>query len=175
MMRNMTLFGWLGLALIGLALAAGCEQGSDRPATYGVSGTVTLDGTAVEGATVTFAPSATGGTPAVGTTDASGKYSLMSFGTENGAVPGKYMVSITKFTFADAGGGGGDETEMPANYGGADEEQAGGQNELPDNYASPKDSGLTATVTESASQNVFDFPLTSGGAAPPAEDADSPE
>jgi hypothetical protein len=169
MMRNMTLYGWLGLALIGLALAAGCEQAADRPTTYGVTGTVTLDGTAVEGATVTFAPSAAGGTPAVGTTNASGKYSLMSFGTEEGAIPGNYMVSVTKYAF-DEGGADGE-------YGGAVDsgEDTGGENELPENYALAKDSGLTATVTESASQNVFDFPLVSGGAAPPAEKSDSPE
>jgi hypothetical protein len=169
MMNNITWIGWLGSAVVAIALTVGCEQpGSDRPATYKVTGKVTLDGDPVEGATVTFAPSGAGGTPAVGTTDGSGSYSLKSFGTEQGAVPGEYMVSVTKYAFDDAGGGGGGSDagdKMPADYTGAAEqgEDSGGQNELPAKYSVAKDSGLTATVTENAGDNVFDFSLTSGG------------
>ena len=41
---------------------------------------------------------------AVGTTDASGQYSLKSFGTEEGATPGEYKVAIVKYEYDEAGG-----------------------------------------------------------------------
>src|SRR5450759_3213581 len=68
-----------------IALAAcGSSGGGSTPATYGVSGTVTLSGAALAGATITL----TGG--ATSTTDASGNYSFA------GLANGNYTVTPTK-------------------------------------------------------------------------------
>jgi hypothetical protein len=154
-----------------LALVTGC--GGDGLGTVPVTGTVTLDGQPVEGATVTFTPaSETAGTDrsAVGLTDASGKYSLNATGGGEGAVPGTYSVTITKVE--------GHEAEAPA----ASQEEAmkkmqeqaaqGGsaalmpkptvmKHLLPEKYSAPGTSGFKAEVKSGS--NVFDFPLTSGG------------
>jgi len=159
---------FLGLAVIAAALASGCDKGgAQRPKTFPVTGTVTLDGQPVGGASVTFAPSGGKGTPAIGTADASGKYALKSFGTQQGAQPGQYAVGIAKYdygaTTGDAGGKG--TGEMPANYDPNAPQGSAGKNTLPAKYESPATSGLTANVTEDASKNVFDFKLEAGGSA----------
>jgi hypothetical protein len=145
--------------IVGL-FAAGCGEKSDLPKTYGVTGTVTLDGKPVDGATVTFVPGE-GGTPAVGTTNASGQYSLKSFGTAQGAIPGPYLVQIVKYQFASTGAAAATgDGEMPADYQNPESSgEGGGKNQLPAKYESPSQSGLKATVTEDPSKNVFDFQL----------------
>lgn len=63
---------WCLLPLIGMTFM-GCGNG-DRPPLGNVSGTVTMDGEPLVGVIVTFKP--TNGRPAVGVTDATGKYQL---------------------------------------------------------------------------------------------------
>ncbi len=176
-MNTMTLRAGLVLAVGGAALACGCGQsGADRPATYAVTGKVTLDGNPVEGAAVSFVASGEGKS-AAGITDASGTYQLSTFGGNDGAVPGQYKVKITKYKGEggevapggitgpiDDGGQHPDDYDGAPEVGGASEGPPGlPENELPANYADPNMSGLTATVTENAAQNVFDFELKSGG------------
>ena len=105
---------WLALCG-GLRLGlAGCGEDpgvTDRPATVPVSGVVTLGGNPVEGATVTFhagvpAPGQTAqGNSAVGQTDAEGRFQLKTFEANDGAVPGEYVVTISKYEAAASGGG----------------------------------------------------------------------
>jgi len=65
-----------------------------------VTGKVTLDGQPVEGAAVTFTQKDNRSIMALGTTDAKGEYSLITFrGGDKaikGANPGEYVVSIVK-------------------------------------------------------------------------------
>jgi hypothetical protein len=153
--------------LAGTVLALGCSQGDDRPATYQVTGTVTWNNGPVAGANVSFAPAVQGeGRAAVGETDSSGKYTLSTFGGDDGAVPGAYNVTITKFEGgAEAGGsddsGGSEDEAYDAAYdaaGGKMEAEAPqAKNLLPAKYADAKTSGLTKTVE--AKDNVFDFVL----------------
>jgi hypothetical protein len=166
MMRNMTWCGGLGLAAIGLALAVGCQGGGDRPATHPVSGQVTLGGTPVEGAIVSFVPTGEGGNAASGTTDASGNYTLSTFASGDGAVAGEYGVKVVKYEGQQqqaAGSGSEEETDAsgyPASYGGAapeGQDEGPAANRLPPKYANPSTSGFTATVQ--AGNNTFDFPL----------------
>ncbi len=163
MMRSTRLCVFVGLAAIAAALASGCGggQGTKGPATYKVTGTVTLNGQPVSGASVTFAPSGKGG-PAVGKTDASGQYTLRS-GAQEGAAAGQYLVGISKYEYADAGkaagGTGTGSAEMPADYKPDDTGGGGGKNALPAKYESPAGSGLKATVTEEAGKSVIDFKL----------------
>jgi len=78
-----------------LACGGGCSGGGKHPATAPVSGTVTYQGKAVEGATVSFSLVGGGGV-STAITDAAGKYVLRTFGEADGAVPGDYKVTITK-------------------------------------------------------------------------------
>ena len=167
-MRKATLYGCFALVMVGMVLGLGCSQeGGDRPATFAVTGTVTQGGNPVDGATVTFVPTGSGQS-AVGTTDGSGKYTLTTFVSGDGAATGQYGVKIVKYEVGETdaaagGGGGGTDGEMPADYAGAVEDDAAAPlNLLPPKYETPQNSGLTATVTDDASANVFDFPLDGG-------------
>ena len=135
-------------------LAAGCGGGSSNPATVPVSGTVTLNGQAVEGATVSFVGGAAN-RPTTGTTDAQGKFTLSTFEPNDGAPPGEYSITVTKY--ADAGGGTApkevDTTNPDAMYGDGGPDAAGSANELPDKYASISGTPLKETVTAEGDNN----------------------
>lgn len=80
------------VALILFPLLAGCGGG---PRPVKVSGTVTLDGQPVEGATVQFVPAGGTGRPAVGLTRADGGFELTTHENNDGALPGDYKVVVT--------------------------------------------------------------------------------
>jgi hypothetical protein len=82
-----------------LVAAAGC---GDRRGPLPVSGTVTLDGKLVEGATVTFHTVGNDkeGKPATGETDKTGTFRLRT-GNDDGVRPGEYKVVIIKNVLAD--------------------------------------------------------------------------
>ncbi|HCS53380.1 carboxypeptidase-like regulatory domain-containing protein [Rubinisphaera sp.] len=82
---------FLSVALFCFMLT-GCG-GSSGPPLGNVSGTVTLDGKPLEDATVTFYPGE--GRSAIGTTDASGNYTLQFNQDRAGAPIGENIVSIT--------------------------------------------------------------------------------
>ena len=111
-------------------LIAGCGGGLDL---IPVSGTVTLDGKPVDGAAVVFVPVA-GGPVASGTTEAGGKFRLMTV-NEPGAVPGEHHVTVTKQTMHGITADG-----MPGPDGVRVEWH------VPERYSRAKTSGLTATV-----------------------------
>jgi len=162
-----------------VATSMGCSSdggGGDLAKTYPVTGTVTYNGRPVVGASVVFVPTAKTGEAAVAVTDASGKYALKSSGAREGAVPGSYGVKISKAESQDeaasAGDSGGDSgsassgddlvDDYGANYNpDAEEDEAApkSMNFLPAKYGSPSTSGLSATVSNDTSKNVFDFTL----------------
>jgi hypothetical protein len=73
------------------ALATGCSK------TAAVKGRVTLDGQPVSGATVLFVPAAPDrGRPASAQTDDDGNFRLMTYRSEDGAVPGEYRIVVSK-------------------------------------------------------------------------------
>src|SRR5262245_38938119 len=84
-----------GLILLS-ALGAGCG-GKYTPVP--VSGVVTLDGAPVEGATVLFyaVGDEKDGRPAHGTTNKAGEFRLSTLGKEDGALPRRYKVVVTKY------------------------------------------------------------------------------
>ena len=160
-MNKMALGNLLAVVLLASVLGLGCggQQGADRPKTVPVSGTVTHNGEAVDGATVAF-QSAGGSRGAVGVTDAGGKYTLTTFESGDGAVPGEYQVKIFKYKveISEAVADTDSEDYVPPAEGEGEEEAAEPENLLPPIYADPTTSGLTATVSESG-DNTFDFPL----------------
>ena len=80
-------------ATLGLVLP-GC--GPKYPETIPVAGTVTLDDEPVAGAAVVFTPEE--GEEATATTDAAGRFELSTFRLADGALPGKYRVTVAKTT-----------------------------------------------------------------------------
>jgi hypothetical protein len=84
-----------GLTIL-LAAVAGCG-GKFTPVP--VNGVVTLNGTPVEGATVSFyaVGDEKDGRPAHGTTNKDGEFRLSTLGNEDGALPRRYKVVVTKY------------------------------------------------------------------------------
>ncbi len=80
------------LTLLSCLAFAGCG-GGDRPPLGCVTGTVTLDGEPLVGVIVTFKPEI--GRPAVGTTDAVGKYRLEYTRGVQGTKVGENVVGFT--------------------------------------------------------------------------------
>lgn len=97
-----------------LCFAAGCGSGGgDAPELGTVSGTVTLDGSPLRGAMVTFYPAA--GRASFGETDAQGRYELSYKTDVPGAVVGQHTVRITTADPQAVAGGESTET-LPAVY-----------------------------------------------------------
>jgi hypothetical protein len=84
----------LGLPTLLLVCILGVQGCGDSSKLYPVEGTVTVDGNAIEGATVIFT-SQDGQISAAGLTSASGKFKLLTNGKE-GVPAGSYKVAVTK-------------------------------------------------------------------------------
>jgi hypothetical protein len=136
----------LSLALF-LAAFAGCDNSAAGPATVAVTGTVSNDGTPLEGANVIFHPMAESGQTLASqsVTDAQGRFELSTHvgagKFKPGIVPGRYAVAITKLDTASIA-----TTLAPP------------KNLLPKKYADPKTSGFVAEVAE-GQDNEFEFAL----------------
>jgi hypothetical protein len=91
--KTLTLAGLLALA--GLIGCGGMNT---------VEGEVTLDGTPVSGATVTFIPQDPNGLAGSAITDSSGRFTVTAGGTKKGLPAGTYKVTVVKSQAADAGG-----------------------------------------------------------------------
>ena len=150
---RLTLAG--SVAILALTLE-GCSQkaSSNRPQTVAVKGRVTLAGEPLAKATVSFQPDGKGN-GAAGITDDGGTFTLSTFAAKDGAVPGKYKVTVTK---VDDTASGGDMTAT--GYAPPTESSAASKPKsvVPEQYADPAKSGLTAEVAAGAA-NTFDFEL----------------
>jgi hypothetical protein len=139
----------LSVVLAVSAALIGC--GDSGPDKGEVTGKVTYNGSALEGAIVTFHPAE--GALATGTTDASGQYTLE-------AVVGDHKVAVKKSTGSDLGGdtateGPGDMEKM---YLQAKDQAEEAKSAIPEKYGDPEQSGLTTTV--SSGSNTYDITLT---------------
>ena len=139
------------LAAIALAGCGGGEEDLNRPATYPVTGVVTLGGDPVAGAQITFYSNAGGDAAhsAFGRTDAEGRYELTTFESGDGAVPGEYLVTAKKFdTPPPPAEPAEDSMENYVPPSPTDKPPAPPKNELPAQYAARQSTPLKATVTE---------------------------
>ncbi|MDR0335845.1 MAG: carboxypeptidase-like regulatory domain-containing protein [Planctomycetaceae bacterium] len=140
-----------------LLFFSGCSDGTSfRVET--VEGTVTLDGTPVEGATLTFVPSVSNiGKSAYARTNSQGFFRLTAIqGGQSGAgtVIGNYLVAISKDT----------PVREPTEKELADQERGIAfeipiTHIIPTKYNNAQTSGLTAEVIKG--KNVFNFNLKS--------------
>jgi hypothetical protein len=110
-----------------------------------VDGVVTYNGQPVEHAGVIFKPDT--GPFAMGTTDGEGKFTLIT-ANHPGALIGEHKVGISKT-----------QTTATA-VAGARFPRYDVKHHIPERYASPVSSELTATVSKSKSKNHFKFELT---------------
>ena len=142
-----------------LILMAGCGAGavdksvSKRPKTFPSSGSVKLNGQPVTGATVVFAPDP-GGTPASvaasALTDSIGNFSLQAYPPLQGAVPGKYKISITKMEPAPPAPTGANAHDAPP--------PPAPKSLIPEKFTDPSTSGLTAEIPEGGKADLhFDL------------------
>ena len=120
-----------------------------------VSGTVTYNGKAVEGADLVFNPESEG-RAASAKSDASGKFHLTTLDPHDGAQPGNYKVSISKKEMINPMTAEEAEDWFHKHSGPPPPRKI--KNDLPEKYAEDKTSGLTATVKEGGS-NEFNFEL----------------
>jgi hypothetical protein len=156
-----------GAALLIAAAVIGCGDDSGLPRRYPVSGTITHNGKLLEQGNINFAPDGPGGRAAGGTI-VDGKYSLTTQDPNDGAVPGKYKVSVVAKTT--------DTSKVDLKIKGATSEDAKkaisavfpqkvaakaaakAKNLVPARYSSPESSGLTFEVKPQSNSGV-DFDL----------------
>jgi hypothetical protein len=125
------------VVLLMLVAAIGCGKSSSGPVTYPVTGKVTMEGTPVAGAVVTFAPvsSDAGAVGAVAQTEPDGSFNVKieldkGKSSKEGLPAGDYRISIVKL---ESPSGEPSLTKPP-------------KNTLPPQYAMPETSKLTASV-----------------------------
>lgn len=155
-----------GVAAAAIVLGGACNRGANKPKTYPVTGTVTdNNGQPVAGATVNFTPKEpaapgqtqgqSGPQAASAVTDEQGRYQIGTFAKGDGALPGEYLVSVTKYEGGGPTGGSGSEEEYRPPLPG--EEPIVPKNVLPQKYANPNTSGLSVKVE--AKSNTYDIKL----------------
>jgi hypothetical protein len=148
---------WAGvLAGLGVLLVPGCsDDGIGKR--YAVSGMVTYQGKPLEQGTITFEPEDPKGRIATGSLSA-GRYSLTTLKPDDGALPGKYRVTITSTDVeaALANDPAAKAAEDPQKRAAAAYKAA--KHLIPPKYQLAETSKLTAEVQTHS--NTFDFPLT---------------
>lgn len=127
-------------------LASGCGKASDqwvanRPKVVPAEGIVKYSGDPLVGATIVFSPQNEKGIAAQAITDAAGRFQLMAYPPEKGAVPGQYKISITKLEAPAA------PNVTPGKDGAHDETPTGPTKSLiPERYGNAETSGLSADI-----------------------------
>jgi hypothetical protein len=121
---------------VSMALAVGCGgSGGDGPAAVPAAGTVTYQGQPVETGTIQFVPA--NGRAASGAIE-NGKFTLSTNGNDDGAIPGTHQVSVSAIKQG---------TKI-----------VNGEPEVihlvPEKYASPGMSGVTAEVPAAGSTSI---------------------
>ena len=137
---------WRAL-LVTIVAAAGCSTSvdADKPKTAAVHGVVLYNDAPMADATVTFHPK--GGTRAAfAKTGPDGTFQLTTFDANDGAMPGDYIVTVSKVT---------DENEGPPSTDiAAPPRTPKMKSWLPAKYGDPKTSGLTFSVKADAENNA---------------------
>jgi hypothetical protein len=138
------------LLVASLVCLAGCGEEANIPEGMApVTGTVTLDGKPLAGATVSFIPDGvTKGAGSYGVTSADGKYELQGTQGGTGAAAGYYRVIISKLVMPDG-------SPIPADIPSATD--AGAKDLLPAIYSSYDVSTLTAEVPAQGGAINFDL------------------
>lgn len=135
-----------------------------------VTGTVTLNGEPLDGATVMFYNQAQGGDSGAGKTGADGSFTVTSSRASEGGtglVPGEYKVTVTKFEEVvdpdqeafDKGEITYDELQERKAKAGAYAKAKAPKLLTPSQYQRADSTPFTASVTDDPKQNVYEFNL----------------
>ncbi|MGQ9564908.1 MAG: hypothetical protein ACUVQG_14335 [Thermogutta sp.] len=133
-----------------VSLLNGCQSSDTRnlPATVTAAGYVYLDGNPVDGAAVVFVPeNIQAGYPAQAISNAQGYFELQAFEKKKGAVPGTYIVQVSKTVEVPMEGAqvqGESEDFRAVTY----------KNILPAKYANIATSGLKQTIPDTGIKNI---------------------
>jgi hypothetical protein len=150
------------LILCGFAIGCGGSDSKAPPEpVFPVTGVISFNGAPVVGADVTFLSADGGDRSAFGRTNDAGEYQLTTFSANDGAVPGRYVVTITKIASTAPEVPAADvesEAYDPPGVGESTSPAEPAKSELPERYADQTTSGLTAMVQEIES-NSIDFTL----------------
>ncbi len=131
--------GLLCVAIAVCCLAAGCSQDSG-PQTFPLKGKVLFEGVPVTNGTVRYAPTdAAKGRMALGKIGKEGEFTLSTFKSGDGVLPGAYSISITAFIIPE------DATQQQI------EKEYFNEPAIPKKYFDTKTSGLNDSVGESHS------------------------
>lgn len=145
---------YLAISSALLSVTLGCG-GSDAnlPPLVPVTGTITMDGKALESASVTFIPvGATRGNGATGYTDSNGKYELATPGGDKGAPVGQYKVLLSKMVMPDGSPYRGESGVAPMD--------SPAREVLPAKYSDYDQTILKATVPEGGGEVNLQVKLT---------------
>lgn len=154
---------WLlrySVVALALVIYSGCDtQKTDVPETYPVSIKIAYNGQPVEGANVSLIPEDPAGRGASGVTDASGVAKMGLPGLTDGAMPGKYGVTVSKVE-----GGQSDPNLSPEEFYRQQSSEPSAapsspKHILPVKYLSAGTSELECTVTEQDDQ-TYEFDLS---------------
>ena len=162
---------WAVAVVCTLLVFCGCG-GSSSVGVVAATGTVTLDGKPLDGATVAFVPDSDGARSASGLTDASGNFRLTTVEPGDGATPGKYKVTVSKLV-ADSQPAAMPKTQEEAMKELSQKARSGSaafmptgpkpvKETLPSRYSNPTTSGLQQEV-KSSGENKFTLALTTSG------------
>ena len=154
-----------GLLVLFLAALVGCPETSGVPVEY-VEGVVTLDGKPIEGVNVGFSPTKAGsGTPAVGTTDANGVFTLTATAggkPGGGAGIGEYNVTFSKVKTSGQASQVTKSTDPDYGKGGTNREPTKMEYIVPQKYEDATTSGFTVSVVDGTNKgDKFKFDLKS--------------
>ena len=138
---------WKPLRLLfPVMLLGGC--GPSGPTTVPMSGTVTINGTPLTIGVVRFNPvDPEVGRPAEGAIDAEGKFTISTFKSGDGAIPGDYNITIISM-LEDA-----DTQQKDQGLG------ISGKSAIPKKYNDPETSGLSETVVLGQPRNDVELVL----------------
>lgn len=127
--------------LVMFSTLTGCSS-KEQAKTYPVSGTVTLDGSPLVGATVMLQP-IEGGSFGFGETDSKGLFVISTFAVGDGAIPGEHRIVVSKKAAAAELAPAGDGDNEPQ----TDENPSDSQR-VPKRYSNAETSGLKVLVED---------------------------
>jgi hypothetical protein len=143
------------LVLLALIIPVlGC--GKSGPKLVKISGVVTFQGKPLARGLINYTPvdngTRSGTRTSVGIIDTNGRYSMSTFSTRDGVLPGEYMVSIDGGMDPPGSSG---SIELTADG----QPAAPGKAEIPIKYSSVSTSGLTASVPAESDEIEINFDL----------------
>ena len=143
-------YSYCGVMALALAGCGADAAGKKLPESVSVTGTVIMNGAPLRNATLWFVPAeGTKGSGSTGYTDESGEYELTVVHGNEGAVPGKYKVLISKLVLPDGSEIPPDSTEPPA--------MLNAHELLPSTYSTIEETVLTAVVPADGGEIDFKF------------------